>query len=114
MDCAWHDNIALTVNGIWKNLSLQFVHDFCGYEKQDEVSKKVFKNLLTLSQKLEVDLQEHDFIKLVSVQHEELTSEDQMELEVWRKVGEKQEEEVVTEELKRFMSQRMAREFSLF
>lgn len=27
---------------------------------------------------------------------------------------EKQEEEVVTEELKRFMSQRMAREFSLF
>ncbi|KAB0338670.1 hypothetical protein FD755_025191, partial [Muntiacus reevesi] len=90
MDCAWHDVIAVTIYGIWKNLSPQFVHDFCGYEKQDEGSKKVFKNLLTLSEKLEVDLQEHDFIKLVSVQHEELTNEDQMELEVWRKDGEKQ------------------------
>ena len=37
-----------------------------------------------------------------------------MELEAQRKDKERQEEEVVTEELKRFMMQEMARGFSLF
>ena len=49
----------------------------------------------------------------VSVQHEELTNEDLMELEAQRKDKERQEEEV-TEEPKRFTMQEMARGFSLF
>ena len=40
--------------------------------------------------------------------------EDLVELEAQRKDEEKQEEEEVTEELKRFMTQEMARRFSLF
>ena len=48
------------------------------------------------------------------MQHEELTNEDLMELEAQRKDKERQEEEKVTEELKRFMTQEMARGFSLF
>ena len=47
------------------------------------------------------------------MQHEELTNEDLKELEAQRKDKERQEEEV-TEELKRFIMQEMAREVSLF
>ena len=44
----------------------------------------------------------------------ELTNEDLMELEAQRKDKERQEEEEVTEELKRFTMQEMAKGFSLF
>ena len=50
----------------------------------------------------------------LAVQHEELTNEDLMELEAQRKDKERQEEEEVTEELKRLTTQEMARGFSLF
>ena len=51
----------------------------------DEESKEVFSNLVTLSNMLELDLQEDDFIELLAVQHKELTNEDLMELEGQRK-----------------------------
>ena len=44
--------------------------------------------------------------------HEQLTSEDLMELEAQRKDEERQEEEI-SEEPKRFITQEMIREFSL-
>ena len=44
---------------------------------RDKESKEVFSNLVTLREKLELDLQEDDFIELLAVQHEELTNEDQ-------------------------------------
>ena len=72
---------AVTLNGVWKNLCRQFVHDFRGFEKVNEESKVVFSNLVTLSEKLELDMQEDDFIELLAVQHKELTNEDLMELE---------------------------------
>ena len=80
----------------------------------DEESKEVFSNLVALSKKLELDLQEDDFIELLAVQQEELTNEDLMELEAQRKDEEGQEEEKVTEEPKRFMIQEMVRGFPLF
>ncbi|KAJ8777715.1 hypothetical protein J1605_014368 [Eschrichtius robustus] len=92
----------------------QFVHDFCGFEKVDKESKEIFSNLVTLSEKLEVDLQEGNFIELLAVQHKELTNEDLMELEAQRKDKERKEEEEVTEEPERFTMQEMARGFSLF
>ena len=93
----------------------QFVHDFYGFEKVDEKSKEAFSNVVTLSKKLELNLQEDDFIELLAVQCEELTNEDLMELEAQRKDEEGQEEEEEgTEELKRFTTQKMARESSLF
>ena len=73
------------MKGIWKNLCLKFVHDFCGFEKVDEESKELFSNLVTLREKVELDLQEDNFIELLVVQHEKLTNEDLMELEVQRK-----------------------------
>ena len=47
-------------------------------------------------------------------QHEMLTSQDLVELEIQRKDKKRQEEEEVTEELKRFMAQEEGRGFSLF
>ena len=45
------------------------------------------------------------------MQHKELTNEDLMDLEVQRKDEDRQEEEEVTEELKRCMVQEMAKGF---
>ena len=47
----------------------------------------------------------------VVVQCKELISEDLTDLEAWRKDEERQEEEEVTEEPKRFITQEMARGF---
>ena len=91
--------MAITVNRVWKNLCLPIVHNFHGFEKVDEESKEVFSNLVALSKKLELDLQEDNFSELLAVQHRELTNENLMELEAQRKDAERQEEEV-TEELK--------------
>ena len=102
------------MNGVWKNLCPQFVHDFRGLEKVNEGCKEVFSNVVTLSEKLELDLQKDDFTELLAVQHEELTNEDLMGLEAQRKDEEGQEEEEVTEELKRFTMQEMARGVYLF
>ena len=79
----------------------------------DEESREVFSYLVTLTEKLELDLQKDDTTELFVVQHEELTDEDLMELEAQRKAEERQEKEV-TEELKRYMIQRMARGLSPF
>ena len=87
---------------------------FMDLKKVYEEFKEVFSNLVTLSEKLELDLQEDDFIELLAVQHEELTNEDLMELEAQRKDEERQEEEERSEELKRFTMQDMARGFLLF
>ena len=89
-----------------------FFNDFCGFEKVDEESKEGFSSLMTLSEKLKLNLQEDDFIELLAVQHEELTNEELMELKAQRNDKERQKEEVI-EETKRFVIQEMARGFSL-
>lgn len=66
---------------------------------------------MTLSEKLELELQQGDFTELLAVQHEELTNQGIMESDAQRKDEGRQE---VTEELKRFTMQEMARGFSLF
>ena len=57
----------------------------------DEEPKDFLSNLVTLRAKLDLYLQEVDFIELVAVQHEELTNEDLMELGAQRKDEERQE-----------------------
>ena len=61
------------MNGVWKNLCLKFVCSFCGSEKVDEEYKEAFSNSVTLSEKLELNLQD-DFIELAG-QHKEITNE---------------------------------------
>ncbi|TEA41092.1 hypothetical protein DBR06_SOUSAS29010005, partial [Sousa chinensis] len=111
IDFAWRDITGFTLNVLWKNLCPQFVHDFRGFGKVDEESQEVFSNLVTLSKKMELDLQVDAVTELLAVQHEELTNEDLMELEAQRKAEESQEEEEVTEEPKRFTTQEMKGDF---
>ncbi|TEA37999.1 hypothetical protein DBR06_SOUSAS14310038, partial [Sousa chinensis] len=79
IDFAWYEVTAVTMNRVWKNLCPQFVHNFHGFEKVDEESKEVFCNLVTLSEKLELNLQEDDVTELFAVRHKELANEDLME-----------------------------------
>ena len=106
--------MAVIINGGWKNLCPQFVHNFCGFEKVDEESKEVFSNLVTLFKKLELDLQEDNFTELLFVQHKKFTNKDLMGLEAQKKGEERQEAEKVPEDTKRFTIQETARGFSLF
>ena len=68
---SWHEVIAINLNGAWRNLGPQFVHDFCGFKKVSEEFKEVFSDLVTLSEKLELYLQEDDFTELFAGQHGE-------------------------------------------
>ena len=43
---------------------------YCEFEKADEESKGIFSNSVTLSEKLELDLQKDKFTDLRAVQHE--------------------------------------------
>ena len=45
------------MNGVWKNFCLKIIHDFSGFEKVDEESKKIFSDSMTLSDKLALELQ---------------------------------------------------------
>jgi len=45
--------MAITMNGVWKKLCPQVIHDFHGFEKVGEESKEVFSNSVSLSEKLE-------------------------------------------------------------
>ena len=79
----------------------------------DEEPKEVFSNLVTLSENLELDMQEDNFIELFVVQYVKFTNEDLMKLEVQKKDKERQEEDVITKS-RDFMMQAMATVFSLF
>ena len=65
--------------------TVQFVHNYHGFEKGDELSKEVISSIATLSKMLELDLEENDFIELLVVWQEELTNADLMDLEAQRK-----------------------------
>ena len=54
IDFARPEVSAVIMNGVWKNLFPQFVHDFHGFEKVDAEFKEVVSNLVTLRDKLEL------------------------------------------------------------
>ena len=49
-DFSWREFTIVTMNGVWKNLYLQFFHNFHGFEDMDEESKDIISNFLTLSE----------------------------------------------------------------
>ena len=80
----------------------------------DGESKEVFSNLVTLSNMLELDLQEDDVVDLLAVQHKELITEDLMEPEIQGKDQESPEESSSsTGELKRLTTRKIERGYSL-
>lgn len=67
IEFAWREVTAVTMNGVWKNLFPQFIYDVRGFEKVGEEFKTVFSNLVTLSEKLELELQKDDSIELLAL-----------------------------------------------
>ncbi|XP_068226561.1 tigger transposable element-derived protein 1-like [Palaemon carinicauda] len=77
---SWREVQKSNLNGVRKHLTPQFVNDFTGFDQDDE-SQKILNNLVDLSKKLELDLEEEDFHELLEFHGEELSNEDLMELE---------------------------------
>ena len=94
--------MAITMNGVWKKLCLQVIHDFLGSEKVGEESKEVFSNSVSLSEKLQSASATAARGRLrwtPCCAHKEFTDEDPMKLEAQRKDEEGQGEGGVTEEI---------------
>ena len=94
--------MAITMNGVWKKLCLQVIHDFLGSEKVGEESKEVFSNSVSLSEKLQSASATAARGRLrwtPCCAHKELTDEDPMKLKAQRKDEEGQGEGGVTEEI---------------
>uniref|UniRef100_A0A3Q3GU97 DDE-1 domain-containing protein n=1 Tax=Kryptolebias marmoratus TaxID=37003 RepID=A0A3Q3GU97_KRYMA len=97
IDASWRELTNSTMNGVWKKLCAMFVHDFAGFGKIQADKHNVVKNLVRISEKLDLALQEDDFHEYLEVHHQELTNEDLMELmelENQKKEEEKEEKEV--------------------
>ncbi|KAK3883528.1 hypothetical protein Pcinc_011179 [Petrolisthes cinctipes] len=99
------------MNGVWQKLCPQYVNNFTGFEK---VQEEVVNNLISMSEKLELDLEEQDFIEFFDAHAKELTNDELRELEKQRKEGEEAEEEEVEVPTKHFQTKVMAQAFALF
>ncbi|XP_066445492.1 tigger transposable element-derived protein 1-like [Eleutherodactylus coqui] len=89
IDASWRKITTATMNGVWKKLFPMFVHDSPSLAKLQAEEQNVVDNLVSISEKLDLDLEEQDFHKYFAVYNQELTNEDLMELENQRKEEEK-------------------------
>ncbi|XP_068229516.1 tigger transposable element-derived protein 1-like [Palaemon carinicauda] len=101
----------VNLNAVWRPLCPQFVNDFRGFD-QDGINKEILSTLVSLSDKLELDLQEEDFEELLESYGEELSNQDLMELEAQQRVEEEEEEETPVP-MKKFETKLLAEGFSL-
>ncbi|KAK4309194.1 hypothetical protein Pmani_010858 [Petrolisthes manimaculis] len=95
------------MNGVWKKLCPQYVNNFTSFEK---VQEEVVSNMISMSDKLELDLEEQDFVEFFDAHAKELTNDKLRELEKQRKEGEEEEVEVPA---KHFQTKVMAQAFAL-
>ncbi|KAK4309429.1 hypothetical protein Pmani_018926 [Petrolisthes manimaculis] len=107
INASWQEVTESCMNGVWKNLCPQFVNNFTGFEK---VQEEVVNNLISMSEKLELDLNEDDFREFFDTHAQELTNDELRELEKQRKEVEEEEVEVPT---KHFQTKLMAQAFAL-
>jgi hypothetical protein len=96
------------MNAVWMKLTPQFVQDATGSEEQD-----VINNLVEMSRKLELNLEENDFIELLQSHTEEMSNETLMELEDQRNKDNVSEEEQEAEPPKRFKTKQLAERFNM-
>ncbi|KAK4303436.1 hypothetical protein Pmani_024543 [Petrolisthes manimaculis] len=110
IDASWREVTATSMNGVWKKLCPQFVNNFTGFGK---VQEEVVSNLISMSEKLELDLDEQDFREFFDAHAQELTNDELKELEKRRKEVEEVEEEKVEMPTKHFQTKLMAQAFAL-
>lgn len=69
------------LNGVWKNLCPQLVHDFAGFDIQEAVSKSNLECLAKAKEAGFEDLKETDITELLKSHTVELTNEELLERE---------------------------------
>ncbi|XP_049751908.1 tigger transposable element-derived protein 1-like [Elephas maximus indicus] len=75
---AWDDMTKVHMNGIWKKILKQYVHDFKGFEKVDKIAR-VNRAVVNMENDLNVDKDDEDIEELLEVASEELTNEELLE-----------------------------------
>lgn len=111
IDASWHEVTRSCMNGVWKELCPCFVEDFTDFGKIQE-QQKVVNNLLSMSEKLELNLEEQDFTDFFHVYAKELTNDELRGLEKQRKEMGEAEEEDVEMSSKHFETKIMAEAFA--
>jgi hypothetical protein len=96
------------MNAVWMKLTPQFVRDATGSEEQE-----VINNLVEISRKSELNVEENDFIGLLQSHTEEMSNETLMKLEDQRNKDDVSEEEQETEPPKRFKTKQLAECFNM-
>ncbi|XP_066445361.1 tigger transposable element-derived protein 1-like [Eleutherodactylus coqui] len=113
IDASWREIATATMNGVWKKLCPMFVHDAPSLAKLQAEEQNVVNNLVSISEKLDLHLEEQDFHEYFAVHNQELTNEDLMELENQRKKEEKEDELEVEPAPKHFQTKMMAKAFQM-
>ena len=76
---AWDEVPSKCIDGVWKNLCPQFVHDFKGFSTEDNITATKQKTVV-LAKQLGSEV-EHDIEELLQSHCTELCNEDLHELE---------------------------------
>lgn len=64
------------MSAVWKKLCPQVVHDFTGFENIQEEQKEVVDNLISMSEKLELELEKQDFTEFFDDRDKELSNDE--------------------------------------
>ncbi|XP_063588835.1 tigger transposable element-derived protein 1-like [Penaeus indicus] len=83
INASWWEVTTTCMNAVWKKLCPQVVNDFTGFENIQKEQEVVVDNLISMSEKLELELQEQDFTEFFDDR-----DKDQMKnYENWRSRG---------------------------
>lgn len=92
---AWNRITETNMKGVWKKLCPQFFSNFEGFEEPAEIVQQNTEAIVTLANRLELDISATDVNDLLEAHKEELTNEDLLEIEEQEKAEE--EEDIETE-----------------
>ncbi|XP_045137247.1 tigger transposable element-derived protein 1-like [Portunus trituberculatus] len=85
INTTWREVTTTCMNAVWKKLCPQVVHDFTGFENIQQEQEEVVDNLISMSEKLELELEEQDFTEFFDDHDKELSNDELRELEKQRK-----------------------------
>lgn len=78
---SWDEVPRTCLNGVWKKLCPQFVHDFKGFSIKENVAKSNSRSLRLAQQLGFSDVEEEDIDELLQSHEQELSNEDLLEIE---------------------------------
>ncbi|XP_045116125.1 tigger transposable element-derived protein 1-like [Portunus trituberculatus] len=76
INTSWWEITTTCMNAVWKKLCPQVVHDFTGFENIQEEQEEVVDNLISMSEKLELELKEQDLTEFFDDHDKELSNDE--------------------------------------